>query len=214
MVALLAVAALAIAWRWGPLADWLTGAKLRELAAALQASAWSWLWVLGAYLAASLLAMPITLLIIATAIVFGPWTTIGYALAGSLLGAALTFGLGRLLGHRAVLQLSGGRLSKISRRLAAGGVPAVVALRLLPVAPFGVVNLVAGASHLRFMDFLAGTALGMAPGVVAIAVFYDRLSAALRNPSPARVALLAGVALVVLLGALVLRRFLRRSLND
>lgn len=214
MVALLAVAALAIAWRWGPLADWLSLARLRQLAAALQASEWSWLWVLGAYLAATLLAMPITLLIIATAVVFGPWVTIGYALAGALLGAALTFWLGRLLGHRAVRQLSGGRLSRISRRLAAGGVPAVIALRLVPVAPFGVVNLVAGASHLRFVDFLAGTALGMAPGIAAIAVFYDRLSAALRDPSPAQVALLAAAVLVVLLAALVLRRLLRRSLND
>ena len=48
-------------------------------------------------------------------------------------------------------------------------------VRNLPVAPFTIVNMVAGASHIKLGDFLLGTALGMAPGIVAIMVFIPDL---------------------------------------
>lgn len=43
-----------------------------------------------------------------------------------------------------------------------------MALRIFPVAPFNVINLVAGASHASFRDFVAGTAIGLAPGVLVL----------------------------------------------
>jgi phospholipase D1/2 len=43
---------------------------------------------------------------------------------------------------------------------------AVAAIRLVPIAPFTLVNLIAGASKIRFADYLLGTVIGMAPGLV------------------------------------------------
>ncbi len=209
-VALLVIAGLAAAWRWGPLGEWLDMNTLRALAGDIERAPWTPLWVLGAYVAASLIAMPITLLIVVTAFVFGPWTTYGYAIVGSLLGAGLTFVLGQALGRGAVRQVAGKRLNRLSRRLGEGGVFAVMVLRMLPVAPFTVVNLVAGASHLRLRDFLIGTVLGMTPGILAVAVFSDRLAAVLQDPSPATLAVLALVLVAVVLGALGIRWWLRR----
>ncbi len=209
-LALLAVAALAVAWRWGPLGEWLDVDTLRALAAWVEDSPWTPLWVLGAYVVAALVAMPVTLLIVFTAFVFGPWSTFAYALVGSVLGAAIGFALGYALGRRAVRRVAGKRLNALSRRLGEGGVFAVMVLRMLPVAPFTVVNLVAGASHLRTRDFLLGTALGMAPGILAVAVFSDRLAATLRDPSPGTVAMLALVLVAVGGGVLGIRAWLRR----
>lgn len=87
---------------------------------------------------------------------------------------------------------------------------AVTVLRMLPVAPFLVVNLVAGASQLRLRDFLLGTALGMTPGIVAVAVFSDRLAAALEDPSPSAFATLALVLAGLGLAALGVRWLLAR----
>jgi len=207
---LLALAALAAAWRWGPLREVLDRETLRTWAGLAAESPWTPLWVLGAYVAAALVAMPITLLIVVTAIVFGPWSTFAYALAGSVVGAAIGFALGHTLGRRTVRRFAGKRLNALSRRLGAGGVMAVMVLRMLPVAPFTVVNLVAGASHLRMRDFLLGTALGMAPGILAVAVFSDRLAATLRDPSPGAIALLALVLIALGGGALGIRAWLRR----
>ncbi len=52
------------------------------------------------------------------------------------------------------------------------------AVRLVPVAPFTVVNVAAGAFNVRFFDFALGTLIGMAPGIFAIAVFGERLDPA------------------------------------
>ena len=86
----------------------------------------------------------------------------------------------------------------------------MLTVRLIPVAPFTVVNLVAGASHIRFRDFLLGTIFGMVPGTIAITVFSDRLAAAVHHPSPVNIALLVGSAIVIGTAAFAAYRWLRR----
>jgi uncharacterized membrane protein YdjX (TVP38/TMEM64 family) len=154
--------------------------------------------------------VPITLVIVVTSLVFGAWTAFGYALVGSVAAATLTFGIGHMLGRDLVSRLGGERLNRLNRRLGRSGLLAVVAVRVLPLAPFTVVNLAAGASHIRLRHFLLGTLLGMSPGIVAVTLFSDRLLAVLRDPSPMTLALLALVAAAA--GALAwgLRRWLRR----
>ncbi len=207
---LLLIGALAVAWRWGPLGDWISPSRLQALALAIESAPATPVWVILAYIIASLTAVPITLVVVATAFAFGPGVAVGYAIAGSIVGAAVTFCLGRMLGRATVRRLAGSRLNELSRRLGRRGVFAVLVFRLVPVAPFTVVNLVAGASHLRMRDFLVGTALGMAPGVIAVNVFTDRLVAALSDPAPSQIVALIAVLLVIGFGALAIRRWLAR----
>lgn len=211
---LLLTGALAVAWRWGPLGDWISASRLQALALAIERAPATPVWVILAYIVASLTAFPITLVVVATAFAFGPWVAVGYALAGSVVGAAVTFWLGRRLGRGAVRRFAGSRLNELSRRLGQRGVAAVLVFRLVPVAPFTVVNLVAGASHLRVRDFLLGTAAGMAPGVIAASVFTDRLVAALSDPSPSQILALVAVLLVIGLGAFAIRRWLARRAHS
>jgi phospholipase D1/2 len=154
--------------------------------------------------------VPITLLIVATALVFGPVGAFLYAVSGALLGATLGFWLGRVLGRDFVRRLAGRRLNHLSRRLARRGLLAVVAVRIIPVAPFTVVNLAAGASHIGFRDFAVGTVLGMLPGILAIALFSDRMLAALRQPSALTLATLGAVVLAIVAFTYLLRGALRR----
>ncbi len=207
---LLLLVALAAAWRWGPLGDWISPAKLQAVALEMKRAPATPVLVLAAYLVASLVAFPITLVVVATAFAFDPWIAVAYAVIGSVLGAAVTFCLGRMLGRRTVRRLASTRLDELSRRLGRGGVSAVLVFRLLPVAPFTVVNLVAGASHLRLRDFLIGTALGMAPGIMAVTVFTDRLRAALSDPSAEHVVVLTMVLAAIVLGAIGIRNWLER----
>ena len=57
-------------------------------------------------------------------------------------------------------------------------------LRLLPIAPFTVVNLVAGASEIRARDYMLGSLFGMSPGIVLMTMFGDRLGMAARPDLP------------------------------
>lgn len=202
---------LAAAWRWTPLAEWIDPRRLASELGPLRDSAWAPPLVLAAYLTAALTFFPVTLLIVQTGAVFGPLLGILYSLAGLLFAAAVTFGAGRMLGRRTVRRMAGSRLNKISRRLARGGILGVVLVRVLPVAPFTIVNLVGGASHLRFRAFAGGTAIGMLPGLLALNVLSDRLMHALRAPSPASISALGAVAGAVVVAGLLLSRWLRRK---
>jgi len=205
-----ATAALAVAWRWGPLAAWLDRDALAQAVVWARGSAVAPLWVFGAYLVASLTAMPISLLIVITVVMFGPSAAFAYALLGSVAGAALGFGIGQSLGRQTVRRVAGARLNELSRRLGERGLLAVLAVRVIPVAPFTIVNVVAGASHIGLRDFMLGTLLGILPGIIAVTVFSDRLLAVVRNPSPAALATLALIVAIITTGAVAIRRWDRR----
>jgi uncharacterized membrane protein YdjX (TVP38/TMEM64 family) len=66
---------------------------------------------------------------------------------------------------------------------------------MLPIAPFTFINLAAGASHVKFADFLAGTFLGMAPGILVITLLGNQLGRVLSDPEPAQLALFGGFIL-------------------
>lgn len=154
--------------------------------------------VVALFMLAGLLRLPVSLAVLVCGLALGPWLGSALALAGCLASAALLYGLGSRLGRRRVRRLAGWRVNRVSRALARHGIMAMLLLRLMPVAAFPVVNLVAGASAVGFGDFLAGTLIGMAPGVVALSVLGDRLAVALRVPTPATIGiLLAATVLVV-----------------
>ncbi|MEW6613310.1 MAG: VTT domain-containing protein [Pseudomonadota bacterium] len=210
-VLLTGLAALAAAWHWTPLRDWLNVRTLARLAASLGEQPLAPLFVIGAYLLGSVAMVPITLLIVATALAFGPWLGFGYSLLGALLGAALTYAIGHLLGRDTVRRLGGSRLNRLSRQLGRQGVLAMAVVRLLPVAPFTIVNMVAGASHIRFREFVIGTLLGMSPGILAITVFGNQLANAITNPGAKSYAVLAVVVVLIVLAVLAVRRWLAKD---
>jgi len=179
----------------------------------VQAHGLSWLGVSGvllAYTLASLLFVPVNVMIAATGAAFGPLLGFGYAVGGSLVAAAVGFGLGRAVGRDLVRRFAGRRVNAVSRRLDRHGLWAMALLRLLPVAPFSLVNLVAGASEIRFRDFVLGSLVGMGPGIALMTLFGDRLGAWLRRPDATNLVVLGGVTLAAIALAVALRRWSKR----
>jgi phospholipase D1/2 len=72
----------------------------------------------------------------------------------------------------------------------------VAALRMVPVAPFTVVNMAMGAAGVTQRTFMIGTFIGMLPGTFVLTMLGDRLREAWRDPHAVNVAL---VALVIIL---------------
>jgi len=204
-----ALAALAVAWRWTPLHQWANLAAMVALARHLDSLPFTPLVIVASYVVAGLIMVPVTLLIAVTGIVFGPLQGMLYAMSGTLLSALVTYGCGHWLGHDSVRRLVGPRINHLSQRIAKRGILAMIVLRMLPVAPFTIVNVVAGASHIRFRDFLIGTVLGMLPGTVLTVVFVHRLAEVIRKPSAATIAVLVLVAGLIILMALGVKRMLK-----
>jgi phospholipase D1/2 len=203
---LLALLALSAAWRWTPLGEWLSVERITGWLDHLRGSPSAPLLILGGYIVGSLVLVPITLMILATAFAFGPLAGSAYSLLGCLLAAVITYAVGRILGRDKVRRLAGSRLDRVNRRLADHSLVTMLTVRLLPIAPYTVVNIVAGAFHIRFRDFVFGTILGMAPGILAITVFERQLEEAIRKPGAGSLSLLAAVVAAIAVTAVMVRR--------
>ena len=98
--------------------------------------------------------------------------------------------MGRMVGRRADAQVArqdGG--GHFEQQLEGRGIMTVALLRKVPVAPFTIVNMFLGASAIPFREFMAGTALGMLPGIAAFALVGDRVADVWQNPKPVNVTL-------------------------
>jgi phospholipase D1/2 len=204
------VVVLAALWRWTPLGEWI------DLDAAAAVGQWiddrpfTPLMVMLIYLFAGSAGVPITLMIIATVMVFGAWPGMFYALAGAEISAMTTFFIGHLLGRDAVKRFAGSRVNRLSKTLAKRGIVTIIVVRIIPMAPFSVVNIIAGVSDIRFRDYAIGTLIGLLPGVIAIGLLADRLVASLREPTMTQIIILIAVGAVILSGLYALRLRLSR----
>jgi uncharacterized membrane protein YdjX (TVP38/TMEM64 family) len=191
----LLVAVVVLAWRFTPLSELADLERVRGVLAGL-GTVQAPLVVLILFVVAGLLAFPVMLLIAATAMVFGLWLGLLYSGAGLLVGATVGFAVGAVLGQKPFIGLLGPRLDKIRRAVTRRGVFAVAVMRVLPVTPFAVVNLLAGASGVRFVDFIGGTALGLAPRLITMSAFGEQLLVVVRDPTPGHIAAAAAVLAV------------------
>ena len=190
------LAALALAWRYTPLADFADPEQLKPWLADIAGNEWAMLIVPLLYIAGALVIFPVTVLIAATALLFEPLQAFGIACAGALSAAAVTYAIGALCGKQFLRDLMGQRINRVSRALAKQGVLSVMAIRLVPIAPFSIINLVAGVSHIGFIPYLLGTILGMVPGIIIFTALGNRLRQMIAAPSTEDIVILIGIIIV------------------
>lgn len=204
------VIALALAWRWGPLSEWVDAELLSAWMAEMRTNRLGALVVLLAlYALTGLVMVPVTLLIAATALAFEPAWSFVYATAGCMTSALVCYAVGATFGKGFVREVAGAKVNRLSKRLARRGLWAVITLRLVPVAPFTVVNLVMGASHIKLKDYIIGSLVGLAPGILAISVYGESLLEVIKNPQPANIALFVMLTVAIIAGAYAARRVVK-----
>ena len=203
---LVAALLMAGAWRWTPLHDYAEPREIARGLMSLRHSPWAVPIVLGLYVLASFTLFPNTILNVAVILAMGTGIGLAYALGGSLVAAAVFYGLGARYGQERLQSMKIASLDKLSRMLRKGGVLGIAGLRLLPLAPYSVVNLAAGALRVRFWTFMAGTFLGLLPGNLLVTAFGHQLRALLRDPGPAGYGLMAGILVAAGLWMWWLRR--------
>jgi phospholipase D1/2 len=203
---------LPLLWRWTPLQDWINLATILEWQKSLRGDAAAPLYVVAVYLVGSLVFFPITILTLATVFAFGPlWGNV-YALLGWILSAAEGYFLGHLIGETNLHRLAGERLGHLIDSVQHHGFLTVLALRIVPLAPFTLVNMFIGASGIQCRDFVLGSLVGRVPGILTMALFGVQIENALRDPGLLNFALLGAVVIALpWLFARLFRRLNRRS---
>ncbi|MBI2253300.1 MAG: VTT domain-containing protein [Proteobacteria bacterium] len=175
--------ALTAAWGFTPIGDSEDVAVLENSLIAAD-NPWAGFIVVATFVLAGFVAFPLLVLIVATVAMFGLWPGLAYAAAGAMASAVATYAIGRWLGNRALRRFFGPRLNRISAAFLERGVMAVTVIRLIPGAPYTLVNLAAGALRIHPVDYVIGTALGLAPGFTVMALLGRQVMDVIREPTP------------------------------
>jgi phospholipase D1/2 len=211
LVAVAVCLALVALWRYTPLAALASPERIIAWAEDFASRPWAPFVVLAAYTPASFTLFPRPLITLFAVVAFGPWLGVAYAMTGILLAASSNYIVGTLMGRATVRRFAGTRLNRVSEVLRSKGLLAMTAVRLVPIAPFVVVGLVAGAIRIRFAHFAAGTAIGILPGSIVTTIFGDQLASALIDPAQINYALIAAVAAAFVVGIYAVRRWLWKT---
>jgi len=201
---------LAATWRYTDVGALAEPAIVQRWLGSLPSSTTGVLIGILVFVVGGLFVVPVTALIIATAFAFGLWPGVITSVLGTYASAAVTFAIGRTIGAKAFRRWNSARAQMVKQRLARNGIIAVAVLRVVPIAPFTVVNAIAGASTIRFRDFALGTILGMTPGTALLVAMGGQLNAALRDPTAQQLYLFIAISILWLGVGLLLQRIINR----
>lgn len=213
-VALIVVAAVGLAavWLVLPIREYADPAAVARLVAPVVESPWLPLIVLGAFLVAGAVMLSVWVVIFQTCLLYSPVVAFPLALGGATLSALTFYGVGRLLGRDVVMRLVPPRVQQALERVT---LESIIAVRVLPLLPFTLVNMTCGAFGVSLRTFLPGTVLGMAPGVLGMTLVGERILAVIREPTPGAIVGLVGVvAALVVVARFFRKRAAARSLQD
>ena len=167
------------------------------------------------YLLAVAFSLPVALFLTLTGgAVFG-WLAVPLILTGATLGAGIVFIAARTIFADLARARAGPFIARLEAGFSANAFSYLLALRLIPVAPFWVMNIVPAFSRMSLGSFLAATFIGITPATtvfVSVGRGLDHVLAVGRTPdlqvlaSPAILGPLAALGLLALLPVLW-RRF-------
>jgi uncharacterized membrane protein YdjX (TVP38/TMEM64 family) len=101
-------------------------------------------------------------------------------------------------------------VERVEAALSDHSIVTIAAIRMIPLAPFTLVNLVAGAIGVRFRDYMLGSALGLTPGMVMLSLFGRQAREFWHHPSVSGVLIGLGFAAAWLGLTLGLQRWARK----
>ena len=133
-------------------------------------SPWALVIVAAGYTAASFIGAPQFLLIAITVAAFGPLYGFVFSLLATLVSASTNFLMARYLGADWLRKRGWVGIGGLTEMVGRNGFMAALLVRIVPSAPFIVVNMGLGLTRTSFPAFLAGTAIGIIPKTALIAL--------------------------------------------
>jgi uncharacterized membrane protein YdjX (TVP38/TMEM64 family) len=170
---------------------------------------WALPVAVAAFAVLAFLGVPQIVLIAAAVVAFGPWQGFAYSWIGTLVSSLVGFWLGRGFGAGVLRGLNSEGVSRFMTLVGRNGFLASLIVRLVPSAPFIVVNMAAGVTSMRLLDFAAGTAIGIVPKIALTAFAGQSLAKALNGDGLENIAFLVAAAAIWIATGLVAQRWLK-----
>lgn len=179
---LILIAGLVLAWASG-VVDYLSFETLRENRETLQAfvaenPVLSVIAFMATYAIAVALSLPVgSLLTIVGGFLFGAWFGTTYVVIAATIGATVVYLAARYAFYDLMHAKAGNAIRKMEAGFAENAFSYLMVLRLVPLFPFWLVNLVPALLGVKFRSFVMGTAIGIIPGTFVYVSIGDGLGA-------------------------------------
>jgi len=122
--------------------------------------------------------IPSTPFMVLAGLMFGFGEGLLYTIMGGFLNSIVVFEISRRLGKdwvEGILQNKYmKKLGDYNKRLESGAIWDLIILRILPIMPFNVLNILMGVSRIKLRDYIIGTILGLAPSNI-ISVYFGNI---------------------------------------
>lgn len=175
---------------------------------------WSLPVAVAAFAALAFVGTPQIVLIAAAVVAFGPQDGALYSWIGTMVSALVGFYLGRAAGAKTLDRFSGPAVQRFMRLVGENGFLASLIVRLVPSAPFIVVNMAAGVTPMRALHFVAGTGIGIIPKIVLTAYAGASIVQLMKGEISGHWLELAAIAALWLAIGWFARRWLQRRGKD
>lgn len=169
--------ALALVWRFTDLAEVISIGNIIGHLEDVSNKWWAPVLIVLVYTPASVVMFPRPLITIAAVAVFGMVKGFALALGGILLSALVLYLAARQISKERLRRIAGKRYDGLSRMFRKQGFMAVATMGLLPVAPFSVEMIFAGALRIKVHDLLLGVTIAHLPGLIGTTVLGDQIVA-------------------------------------
>ena len=199
--------ALGAAWKYTPLHDIITPENAAGWAREIRAMPFGPVLLILSYTLAAAIMFPRPLLTLTTVIAFGPFKGTLFCAVGVMVAAMVFYYIGRFGSKAWVEKLAGDQTETLGRVMREHGIAATFALNMVPTPPFSVQGMMAGALRMNAWQYAVGSFLGMLPTVVGWAFFGRQLAASLEESEGVNLWLVAGVAVLMVVFTLVVRRW-------
>lgn len=181
---------------------------------------WAPLWFMLLYIAACVLFIPGSVITLGAGALFGPvWGTL-YVSVAAIIGATLSFLLGRFVARDGIsLRIAGNpRFRALDEAVGREGWKIVLLTRLSPVFPFTLLNYAFGLTRVSLRDYVLASWVGMLPGTVlyvyigSVVGDLSQLGQARTRTTAEWVALVLGLVVTAVV-AVLLARLAKQSLS-
>jgi uncharacterized membrane protein YdjX (TVP38/TMEM64 family) len=107
--------------------------------------------------------------------IYGFFPGLGIVMGAWVLSSLFAYLLGRTLARPLLLRVFGARrFNRVQRAVEEGGVPLLLASRLIPIVPSALMSYVAGAAHVPVVRFVWTTVIGTLPITAAVTLLGSR----------------------------------------
>ncbi|MDB5490999.1 MAG: putative rane protein of unknown function [Micavibrio sp.] len=170
----------------------------------------------GIYILAICLCFPVAALLdLVAGFLFGTWIGGGLVMCGALTGATLVFLIAQTGFGKPLRAKAGPFYTRIANEMHQGAAGYLLFMRLVPVFPFPLVNIIPALLHVRLWTFIWTTLIGIAPMTFVYANLGETLGTinSLKDLFSPSLALALGLLGVLALGPITVKKLRARKLR-